>query len=188
MAAAMAGGQRLFFRLLSEFRHRARRRSSRLSFFSSMRRMLAARLTPASRFLPSSLSRNLPSASTRRTTISRSSWSASANTASTRSWRAPCSRKLHFQPVGEERRADRASDADKNAPAPASGSAISALFSDTSTSSFIASSMSVALISTICVVQRMQRGDRLPPALHRARPCRSDATAANATAAAIRSR
>ena len=29
--------------------------------------MLAARLTPASRFLPSSVSRNLPSASTRRT-------------------------------------------------------------------------------------------------------------------------
>ena len=32
-----------------------------------MRRMLAARLVPASRFLPSSVSRNLPSASTRRT-------------------------------------------------------------------------------------------------------------------------
>ena len=33
---------------------------SRLSFFSSMRRILDARLTPASRFLPSSVSRNLP--------------------------------------------------------------------------------------------------------------------------------
>ena len=39
---------------------RARRHSSRASFFSSMRRMLAARLVPASRFLPSSVSRNLP--------------------------------------------------------------------------------------------------------------------------------
>ena len=39
-----------------------------------MRRMLAARLMPASRFLPSSVSRNLPSASTRRTISRRSSW------------------------------------------------------------------------------------------------------------------
>ncbi len=45
----------------------------RLSFFSSMERMFDARLVPASRFLPSSVSRNLPSASTRRTTIRRSS-------------------------------------------------------------------------------------------------------------------
>ena len=40
----------------------------RLSFFSSMARMFDARLVPASRFLPSSVSRNFPSASTRRTT------------------------------------------------------------------------------------------------------------------------
>src|SRR5437667_88133 len=47
-----------------------------------MRKIFAARLVPASRFLPSSVSRNLPSASTRRTTIRRSSWPSSANTAS----------------------------------------------------------------------------------------------------------
>ena len=57
-----------------------------------MARMLAARLYPASRFLPSSVERNSPSASTRFTMSTRSS-SPSANTASIRSWRAPCSRR-----------------------------------------------------------------------------------------------
>src|SRR5438046_2505891 len=58
--------------------------------------MLAARFVPASKFRPSSVSRNWPSASTRRTTMSRSSWPSKANTASTRSGRAPCSPSWTF--------------------------------------------------------------------------------------------
>src|SRR6478736_4122544 len=76
----------------------------RLSFFSSIARMLLARFVPASRFLPSSLSRNLPSASTRRTTISRSSRPPSANTASTRSCRAPWSRSWTFRRSAKKER------------------------------------------------------------------------------------
>ena len=43
-------------------------------FFSSAARMFAARFVPASRFLPSSVARNEPSASTRRTMVRRSSF------------------------------------------------------------------------------------------------------------------
>ena len=51
---------------------RARRCTRACPCVSSMRMMLVARLVPASRFLPSSVSRNFASASTRRTIISRS--------------------------------------------------------------------------------------------------------------------
>ena len=74
----------------------------RLSFFSSMARMLAARLVPASRFLPSSVSRNLPSASTRRTTISRSSWPSEREHGVDEVVPRALLAELDFQAVGEE--------------------------------------------------------------------------------------
>jgi len=68
------------------------RRSSylRASFFSSIPDDMVARCSPQ-QILAVFASRNLPSASTRRTMSRRkkSSWPSSAKTASTRSWRAP---------------------------------------------------------------------------------------------------